>query len=286
VPLFPLAKRVLPVVDAFALGSVRYLLGGALFVLVLAAIEGRQALGFDGKFVPAALFGVIGITGFNAFVWYGLTFTRPEHAAIIMGVQTPLTALVAWLARGVRPAGFTLGCTALAFAGLVLVVTRGDPAAALEGGALYGDFLVFLGALAWVAYTLSAPRFAGWSPLRFTVLTCLPGTFGLLAVNALAVGAGLGVVPSLEALVSVAWQIAFFAVCTVVLGVLGFNFSVRYLGPLNTMLMLNLVPVGVFAVEAALGRSFAPVELAGAALVIGALIANNLYLRRSARIAG
>ena len=37
-------------------------------------------------------------------------------------------------------------------------------------------------------------------------------------------------------------------------GVLGFNFSVKYLGPLNTMLMLNLVPIGVFAIEAALGR--------------------------------
>jgi hypothetical protein len=45
------------------------------------------------------------------------------------------------------------------------------------------------------------------------------------------------------------------------------------------MLMLNLIPVGVFAIEAALGRSFAAIELAGAAIVIGALVANNLYLR-------
>jgi drug/metabolite transporter (DMT)-like permease len=61
--------------------------------------------------------------------------------------------------------------------------------------------------------------------------------------------------------------------------VLGFNAGARALGPLNAMLMLNFIPVGVFAIEAALGRSFAPVELAGAALVIGALVANNLYLR-------
>ena len=66
-----------------------------------------------------------------------------------------------------------------------------------------------------------------------------------------------------------------------VLGVLGFNFSVRYLGPLNTMLMLNMIPVGVFAIEAALGRSFAGAEILGAALVIGALLANNFYLRRA-----
>jgi hypothetical protein len=48
------------------------------------------------------------------------------------------------------------------------------------------------------------------------------------------------------------------------------------------MLMLNLVPVMVFAIEAALGRSFGAVEIGGAAIVIGALAANNLFLRRRA----
>jgi drug/metabolite transporter (DMT)-like permease len=64
--------------------------------------------------------------------------------------------------------------------------------------------------------------------------------------------------------------------------VLGFNAGVKYLGALNAMLMINLVPVGVFAIEAALGRRYEAIELAGAALVIGALAANNLYLRRAA----
>jgi drug/metabolite transporter (DMT)-like permease len=62
-------------------------------------------------------------------------------------------------------------------------------------------------------------------------------------------------------------------------GVLGFNNGVKYLGALNTMLMLNLVPVIVFAIEARLGRSYTAIELAGAAVVIGALVANNLFLR-------
>ena len=47
------------------------------------------------------------------------------------------------------------------------------------------------------------------------------------------------------------------------------------------MLMINLVPIGVFGIEAALGRRYEAVELAGAALVIGALAANNFYLRRT-----
>jgi drug/metabolite transporter (DMT)-like permease len=86
--------------------------------------------------------------------------------------------------------------------------------------------------------------------------------------------------PSFEQIWSVKWQLGYFVVFTVVLGVLGFNNGVRYLGALNTMLMLNLIPIIVFAIEAWLGRSFAGVELGGAAIVIGALVANNLYLRR------
>ena len=282
-PLFSVAKRTLPHVDAYALGSLRYAIGVAVFVALLAAVEGWKALRYDGRLAGAALFGLIGITGFNLFVWIGLSFTLPEHASIILALQTPLIALGAWLTRGTRPPRFTLGCVAVAIAGVLLVVTRGDLARALAdiaaGGALLGDVLVLFGAIAWVIYTLSAARFPAWSPLRFTVLTCIPGAIGLVAGNVIAIAVGAAAVPSAGAVAGVAWQILYFSVGTVVLGVLAFNNANRRLGPLNTMLMMNLVPIGVFGIEAALGRSFTPVELAGALTVVGALVANNLYLR-------
>ena len=282
-PLFSVAKRTLPYVDAYALGSLRYAIGVAVFVALLVAVEGWRALRYDGRLAGAALFGLIGITGFNLFVWIGLSFTLPEHASIILALQTPLIALGAWLTRGTRPPRFTLGCVAVAIAGVLLVVTRGDLARALAdiaaGGALLGDVLVLFGAIAWVIYTLSAARFPAWSPLRFSVLTCIPGAIGLVAGTGFAIAVGAAAVPSAGAIAGVAWQILYFSVGTVVLGVLAFNNANRRLGPLNTMLMMNLVPIGVFGIEAALGRSFTPVELAGALTVVGALVANNLYLR-------
>jgi drug/metabolite transporter (DMT)-like permease len=212
-------------------------------------------------------------------VWLGLGYTRPEHASIILALQSPLTALALWLVRGQRPAGFTLACVAIAITGVVLVISKGDLANALAGGSLLGDALVFMGAISWVTYALSAGRFPGWSPLRFTVMTCIPGAVGLAIANAIALAIGVAEVPTPEEILSVGWQIVYFSVGTVVLGVLGFNAGARALGPLNAILMLNFIPIGVFAIEAALGRSFAAIELAGAAVVIGALIANNLYLR-------
>jgi len=279
-PLFSVAKRTLPQLDAYALGSLRYFVGIALFVLLLVAFEGRQALRYDGRFWLATLYGLIGITGFNLFVWIGLGYTRPEHASIIMALQTPLTALAVWLTRGQRPAAFTLGCVLFAFMGVVLVVSKGNLSAAIGDAELLGDLLILCGAIAWTAYTLAgAWKFTGWSPLRMTVLTCIPGAVGLVLANVVAVVVGAASIPALESITGVAWQIAYFSIGTVVLGVLGFNAAARRLGPLNTMLMLNLIPIGVFGIEAALGRSFHALEIAGAAIVIGALVANNLYLR-------
>ncbi len=278
--MFPIAKRSLAMIDAFSLGTLRYVLGLAIFSALLWAIEGRQAFRYGTRLWPAIGFGVVGITGFNTLVWYGLNFTRPEHAGILMALQTPLIALSLWVLRGQRPAAFTLGCVAVAIGGVILVVTKGDPARAFEGGSLLGDVLVLLGAVCWVAYSMAGGRFTGWSSLRMTTLTCIPGGIGLLTANAIAVATGFVPMPSLEAIGQVWWQVTYFALGSVVLGVLGFNAGVKHLGALNAMLMVNLVPVGVFAIEAALGRRYETVELAGAAVVIGALVANNLYLRK------
>lgn len=283
-PMFPVAKRAMAHVDAFALGTLRYVFGLVLLVIVLAVLEGAKSLRYEGRFLQAAFAGLLGITGFNAFVWFGLMSTRPEHAAIIMSLQSPLTAIAVWVVNGKRPAGFTLACVAAAIAGVVLVVTKGDPGHVFAGGSLVGDALVATGAIAWVAFTMRSAWFTGWSPLRFTVLTCIPGGIGLAAVNALMVAAGIAHVPTVGAIATILWPLLYFVLGTVVLGIISFNQTVRHLGPLNTMLMLNLIPVTVFSIEASLGRSYVAAELAGAALVIGALVANNLYLRRTAKV--
>jgi drug/metabolite transporter (DMT)-like permease len=271
------------VLDPFFLGSARYSIGVLLFIALLWLTEGRPALRYGGRFLPAAVFGMVGFCGFNILVWWGLAYTRPEHASVIMALQTPMTALAVWLTRGLRPAAFTVGCISAAICGVLLVVTRGELAHVLEGGSLAGDLLVLLGAVSWVIYTMAGHHFSGWSPLRMTVLTCIPGTVGLVAINAFTIGMGYSALPTFEQIWSVKWQLGYFVVFTVVLGVLGFNNGVKYLGALNAMLMLNLIPIIVFSIEAWLGRSFAAVEIGGAAVVIGALVANNFYLRGVSR---
>ncbi len=277
--MFPVAKAALLTVDAFWLSSIRYGVAALCFAGILRWREGAGALSYRGKFRQAAFYGVMGFSGFSILVFAGLSRSRPEHAAIIMALQTPIAAFVHWGLKGTRPANFTLGCVTLAILGVFLVITKGDLAHTFSGGTFLGDALIFLGAMSWIVYTIGAVSFPGWSALRFTTLTCLPGTAGIFVLTAIATLGGYASIPALATVVAVGWEILYLALLAVVLAVLFWNMAIGYLGALNAMLLGNLVPVVTFAIRILQGHRFETIELAGAGLVVSALIANNLYLR-------
>lgn len=279
---FPVAKDAFSAVDAFHVTAIRYVAGTVLLVALLVWLEGPAALSYYGRFRPAALFGFIGMCASPMLVFLGIALSSPEHAAIIVALQPSMTALAGWALRGRRPGRFTLACLGVAFSGVVMVVTRGDPVHAFGKGELGGDMVVLLGAICWVAYTMATENFKGWSALRFTTLTIIPGTLGCIAVTAALVAAGVAVVPGAAALASVGWHLAYLTLGGIVVSMLCWNAGNQRIGPLNSMLFLNLMPVITFAVRAAQGARHEPVELFGAALVISSLVANNLYLRRMA----
>jgi drug/metabolite transporter (DMT)-like permease len=195
-----------------------------------------------------------------------------------------MTAIADWALRGRRPAWVTLGCIVTAFVGVVLVVTKGDPSLALGKGELLGDLLVLVGAACWVVYTMGTERFRGWSALKLTVLTLIPGSIGLAVATTVLVALGIARVPGPQALAEVAGELAFLALAGVLLAMICWNAGTQRIGALNSMLMLNLVPIVVFLIGFLRGQRFEPAELAGAGLVIGALAGNNLYLRYARRV--
>jgi drug/metabolite transporter (DMT)-like permease len=278
----PVAKSAFAAVDPYHVTAIRYGVATMLLVAFVLWRDGAGALRYYGRGVPAGVLGVAGMTGSPMLVFAGLAITRPEHAAIIVSLQPSMTAIADWWLHGRRPTRFTLGCIATAFVGVVLVVTKGEPALALGRGELLGDALVLAGAACWVIYTMGTESFRGWSSLKFTVLTLIPGSIGLVVVTAVLVQLGLARVPGWAEVRSVGLELAFLALCGVLLSMICWNAGTRRIGVLNAMLLLNLVPVIVFAIGFAQGRRFEAVELAGAGLVVGALAANNLYLRRKA----
>lgn len=280
--LFPAATVMLPVLDPFHMTAIRYGITAMIFVGLLALSEGPRALQLEGRGLRAALLGTAGFAGLGILVLVGLQHSRPEHGAIIMATQPLIAALVAWLFRGVRPPRATLTLLGVALVGVLLVVTKGRFAGLFDDGTGVGNLLMFLGAASWVVYSLGAADFPSWSPLRYTALTCalsVPAIFGLTAA---ATAAGYVSTPSAADIESVGWQLVYVIGIASVLGVLAWNAGNKLVGVVNGMLFINFVPVTVFAIRIAQGHRFQPIEFVGAALVIGALIANNVVVRRAA----
>lgn len=280
----PVAKAAMADLDGYTITLVRY---GAATLVMLALVawrEGTASLSGGGRMGLAAAAGTLGMAASGLMVFVGLSLTRPEVAVVIIALQPAMTAIAEWLLKGRRPARFTLACLVVAFLGVVVVVTRGGSGLAelvrTSPRALLGDVLVFFGAAAWVAYTLMADRLAGWSTLRVSALTCLWASAAILLVWLIAVLLGAASPPSGAALERHGWRLAYLSLLGVLAAMFLWNAGSRRIGPLNAMLVLNLMPVVTFAIRALEGARFLPAELAGAAMVVGALIANNLYQRR------
>jgi drug/metabolite transporter (DMT)-like permease len=278
---FVVGKSAVAHVDAFHLTAVRYALAGILLLAILAAVEGRGALRLDGRGIRLWWLGTLGFAGFNLLGFTGLEHARAQSASLIVALAPLLTALVLWQRSGVRPRRSTLLALVVALAGVALVISGGDPASIVHGSIGWGDALVLGGVFSFILYTLGATEFPELSPLRYTTLTAVLGWLSIAGATAVASVAGLEPEPSLGGYTSIWPQILYIALIGAVVAVVSWNGSVVLLGPQNATLFGNLIPVTTFAIEIVRGYRPGALELAGAALTIGALVANNLLARRN-----
>ena len=275
----PVGKSALAVIDPYWLTALRFGTAACAFLIMLLVREGRSALRFDGQGVKITVFGTLGFAGFGICLFEGLRLTRPETSAMILALGPILTALFQWWQSGRRPNNFTLAAIALALTGELLVITAGDMSRLFSGDAL-GNGLVFLATLFWLAYTLGGQQFPNWSPIRYSALSCAPGTIAIAIVLCIATASGHSRPPHVAQLFDIWPQLAFIILCVSIFGILFWNLAVAKIGPLSAGLFANFVPVVTYLIALAQGRTPEPLELTGAAIVVIALVANNRQQRR------
>jgi len=274
----PVAKATYATLDPYTMTAVRYLAALALLLAMLAYREGAAAFVPGDRPYLLVAAGLIGMTGSPLLVFVGVFHTLPEHAAIILALQPSMTALATWLLRGKRPAGFTIATIGLAFAGVVLVVTGHG---SQTGEAKFvGDLMVLGGACCWVTYTLLLGEFPRFGALRFTTLTCAIGTLCICLVALVANLSGVARLPDAAALIHVAPHMAYLSVLGVTLSMLAWNYGNARIGPLNSILLLNLIPLETYLIRYLQGAQFNLREWIGVGMVLCALVANNVYQRR------
>ena len=82
---FPVAKEAFAVVDPFHVTLVRYFVALALLLPFVLWREGFRALRYDGHGPLAGSMGAMGMSISPFLVFYGVSITGPEHAAVRQG---------------------------------------------------------------------------------------------------------------------------------------------------------------------------------------------------------
>ncbi|QNP75530.1 DMT family transporter [Streptomyces roseirectus] len=266
---FPLSKAAVEDVPHQVAALLRFGFGGLAMLTWLLATRGRISLG-RGDLARAATAGALGVFGYNALFFWGLSLAPSIDGSIIVPVFAPvLTIAFTVLIQRERTSAARATGLALGIGGAVVFLLGVGGLA--DGDRLLGDLIYLAAAVSWSAYTLVSKRMLTGDPVQATALATLSGSV-MLAVMAL------------PAVPTVAWGslsgnfwlvVAYLAIGPTAVAYVFYYRGVRAVGPATASVMMFLSPVfGAGGAVLFLDEGMSWTQGAGALLMLaGALLA-------------
>lgn len=212
------------------------------------------------------LLGVLGQGISGAIVYYGLVHTSATNASLIYATSPAMVLGIAaaWLGDPIRPRQVVgIG---LAMAGVVAILTRGDPGALRALSFNTGDLLVLVGAVSWSLYTILLRQTS--NPLPVVTSFAANALAGVIVLAPFYVWEGIAVRPmplTLTTLLSIL-AVALFAS---VLALLAYQKAIAWMGAAQAATTLYVSPLwAALASWLLLGEGLESFHLLGAALVL------------------
>lgn len=264
---FPLIKAALEVVPPLAFNALRFPLA-ALALLVLVRRMGVD-LRIEGRHVGAVVaLGLLGNVVYQLLFILGVARTSAGNASLVLATSPAWTVLLSVLTGQERPGGRVWIGVACTIAGMGLVVVGGR-GLSFGGETLAGDLLMMAASVAWAAYTVgSRPLVRRYGAMPVTAWTLWVGTVGVVAMGAAPLRA-----QDVGSYSPGLWfTVVYAGVLSISVAYALWNRGVQRLGNSRTAVYSNLVPVvALGAAWAALGERPQPLQLLGAAVILGGL---------------
>lgn len=222
-----------------------------------------------------AILGAIGIAAYNLLLYVSLEHGSALNSSLINAFNPALIAIAAVLFLGARMPGRAVVGIVIAFAGVVVILTDGNPLSVLREPVQLGSLAMVGAIVAWTVYTV-AGRTGPRLPAIATVAVQAAVVLALMTPFALWDGVGL---PRSEG----GWAaLIYIAIGPSILSYVLWNLALQRVPAPQAGASLNLITVFVAIGTALIGAPIVPAQLAGGVLVLaGVLLASDL--RRSPR---
>jgi drug/metabolite transporter (DMT)-like permease len=219
------------------------------------------------------LLGLVGVAGFNGFLYSGLHYTTATNALLIQALIPGLVLLTgAMLFRDSSPWKQVAG-VALSTLGVMIIVFRGDPLAILRLHFGFGDGLILGGCLVWAIYTVCLRLTPEIHPLAFLFTTF---AIGAITMAPLALGEA-------ERIARIPWKpdifaaFAYVAIFPSVIAYFLYNAAVARIGPGAAGQTISLMPLfGALLAVALLNEKLQAYHGAGMALILAGVLLSAL----------
>ena len=217
--------------------------------------------------LPMALLGTFGIVGYHYFFFASLRHTEVANTAIINAVNPVLTGLLAAVFIQERLHWRSYVGVAIAFVGVLILITQGQLTALFQLDFNRGDLLMMAAVMSWVVYSLLirqlSKRYSGYA------ITFYAALFGVLQLAVLAIPEGAIAQVQAISLASI-FAVLYMGIGASGIGYFLYNLSVKDVGPTRTSsFVYSFVPIFV-ALLAFLffGETVTPIMLVSMTLII------------------
>lgn len=240
---FIAGRVVAQVIPHMMAAGCRYLIACLLLLPLAWKLEGGLPRLNRAQLLTTFALGVTGIFLYNACFFAALSYLPAGRTALFVTLSPIMTALALALFFHERLGARRWLGIALAFAGAVVIVARGDVLGAwrdLSHALGIGELLMLCAIASWAAYTiLGRHALKGLSPIAATTYASL---WGLLL---LAIGAGFEL-PQVHTS-QFSWQVIvsllYLGAFGTVIAFIWYNEGIKAIGPARTAVFTNLVPV-------------------------------------------
>lgn len=270
-------KQVIQYVDPFDFSAIRAALGAATLFLVLVLLRRPMRV---GAVCQVVLLGLLQTAAFTALIQWALVAGGAGKTAVLVYTMPFWVIPMAWWALGERVRGLQWASIAIAGGGLVLVL---QPWA--MGGSGFSNLLAVVAGITWAASAVLAKRMRQNHAFDLLALTAWQMLFGALALCVVAL---LHPSRPIDPTPYFFGALVFNAVFATGLAWLLWLYVLQRLSAgMAGLSALGIPLIGALAGWIELGELPNTVELAGMALIVGALAMMSMWqLLQTRRLGG
>lgn len=268
-------------VGHFSIAFLRFLTASLLLLVLTWRIEGRLPRLRASQLVSIILLGLTGVFAYNAMFFKALQTIEAGRAALIVATCPVFITIASAIFFREKISLLKVFGIVISVSGAIVVVTRGSPREAIEGGVGWGEFFIFCCVLSWVAYSLIGKSvMKDLSPLVAVTCSSVIGT-GALAVPALREG----LIHNIAGHSLTDWLcVLYLGIFGTVIGFVWYYEAIKRIGPVKAGLFINFVPIFGVLLSFLVLREMITLSLAiGAVLVIsGVYLTNRTHKTKAA----